>query len=151
MYACWRILESAPVPVAWHTEGYLRLRLARCSRACAGHGTRRDGTRRHRLGAAMRLLLGCPVAAACHARCGRVASASPRHEFKEAVVAGADGVPTWVKVCALVERHKLHRVRVAENVAAATAVMPSDKVVEVFLASWVIADIGFSVGLKVNC
>lgn len=37
--------------------------------------------------------------------------------------------------------------RVAKNVSAAPTVVPSDKVVEVFLASWVIADIGFSVGL----
>lgn len=56
----------------------------------------------------MRLLLGCSVAAACHARRGRVATASPRHELEEAVVASADGIPTWIEVCALVEGHELH-------------------------------------------
>lgn len=139
-------LESAPVPITRHTEGHLRLRLARRSRACPSHGTRRDGARRHRLGSAMGLLLRCP-AAACHAGGGRVAPASPRHELEEAVVAGAGGVATRVEVCALVERHELHRVRVAKDVATAPAVVPSDKVVEVLFAGWVVADIGFSVGL----
>lgn len=139
-------LEGAPVPITGHTEGYLGLRLARRSRACSRHGARRDGARRHRLGSAMGLLLWCPVAA-CHARGGRVASASPSHELEEAVVAGADGVASRVEVCALIERHELHRVRVAKDVATAPAVVPSDKVIEILFAGWVVADIGFSVGL----
>lgn len=139
-------LKSAPVPITGHTEGYLRLRLARRSRACPRHGTRGDGARRHRLCSAMGLLLRCPVAA-CHAGGGRVAPASPRHELEEAMVAGTSRVATRVEICALVERHELHRVRVTKDVATAPAVVPSDKVVEVLFASWVIADIGFSVGL----
>lgn len=63
------------------------------------------------------------------------------------MVAGADGVAARIKVCALVERHELHRMRIAKDVATSPAVVPSDKVVEVFLAGWVIADIRFSVGL----
>lgn len=149
--------EGAPIPITRHTEGHLWLRLAGRGRARPGHGTRgRDGARRHGLGTAVGLVLvlllvlllrRAAAAIAHHARCGRVTPTPPRDELEEAVVAGADGVAARIEVCALVEGHELHRVRIAKDVAAAAAVVSSDKVVEVLFAGWVITDVGFSVGL----
>lgn len=69
------------------------------------------------------------------------------------MVAGADGCAARIEVCALVEGHKLHRVRIAKDVATAAAVVPANKVVEVLFAAWVVANFGFYVGLlgKTGC
>lgn len=136
-------LECAPIPIAGHADGHLRLRLARRGRARAGHGAGGDGAGWHGLRAAM----GLKRATGPYTRRGRVAPAPPGLKLEEAVVASADGVAARVEVCALIEGHELHRVRVAKDVAAAAAVVPSDKIVEVLFAGWVIADFRVYIGL----
>lgn len=61
--------------------------------------------------------------------------------------AAAAQLAAGVVVCALVQGHLVRGVRVAKDVAAAPAVVASHKVVEVFFAGGVIADVGLVVGL----
>lgn len=126
--------EGAPIPVARDAVGHLRgLGQAEGSfghghdwrRRCGILGVRRRG-----------------------ARSLAVVASVPRLVLVEAVVAGARGSGAWVEVGVLVQRHLEAGVLVAENVAAAAAVMTADKVVEGALAGRVVADGSIRVGLR---
>jgi hypothetical protein len=75
------------------------------------------------------------------------AAALPLLELREAVRAGARRRAARVVVGVLVEGHRVRRVRVAEDVAAAPAVVPPREVAELAPAGGVVADCGFVVGL----
>lgn len=73
----------------------------------------------------------------------------PNLELLKAVVAGARGRGARVEVGILVKGHEGARMRVAKDVATSAAVMASGEVVEVALASRVVADGGLGIRLPV--
>lgn len=150
MMIIWPYLsECAPVPIARHTDGDLGLRLARRCWASARYGARCHGARGDRRGAAAVVVgRGCVAAGAARCRGNALSSAGPVLKLAEAVVAYAGESAAWVVVSALIKRGLLGRMRVAEDVAAAAAVVAADEVVEILLARRVVADLGFRIGLR---
>lgn len=136
-------LKGAPIPITRHADGHLGLRLPRRRGASARHGTRRHWTRRpYRLGAAAVVMsLGRMTTGAARRWRDAPACGGPALELAETVVADAGEGAARVVVCALVEGGLLGRVRIAEDIAAAAAVVAADEVVEVLFAGWVVADI----------
>lgn len=73
--------------------------------------------------------------------------APPHLVVAVAVGAGPARLAARIVVGALVQGHLVTGVRVAEDVAAAPAMVPSHKIVEVLLAGWVVTDFRFNIGL----
>lgn len=72
-------------------------------------------------------------------------------DLLEAVIAGSRGTGARVEAAVLVQGQDSAGVPVAEDVAAFAAVVAADKVVEGALAGRVVADGGFSIGLRGEC
>ncbi len=131
-------LEGAPVPVARHAHGYFgRVRNSRTPSEPSWR--RNDGAGRSRA-----------VEYVGRVQAGRVAvgTAAPLLELREAVLARPARGATRVEVCLLVEGHFEVAVRVAEDIATLSAVVPSREIVEVPLAGGVVTDVGLLVGLE---
>ena len=147
-------LESAPVPVAGHADRHLGLALARGARA-AVRRARRHGAARDRpaVQGGGRLLLLLPLLPLLpqppQGAAGEQAAvaAAPDLEVAVAVLARPAELAARVVVGALVEGDLEVGVRVAEDVAAAPAVVAAHEVVEEPLAGRVVAYVGLEVGL----
>lgn len=142
--------ESAPVPVPRHARRDLGLMLhtslGSTSRNGSGAGGV-DGAGGIRRGAVDVVGRAGVAAAAADGRGLAVGAAAPRLELVVAVLAGAAHGAARVVVGVLVKRDLEGRVRVAEDVAAAAAVMAPRPVVEVAHAGGLVADRGVGIGL----
>lgn len=143
---CATRLEGAPVPIAGHTDRHLGLALARCAGAAVGRASR-HGASGHRPAAPYGVLLPLLLLLAGGAGGVAVVATPPDLEVAVAVLTRPAGLAARVIVGALVERHLVAGVRIAEDVAAAPTVVATHEVVEEPFAGGVVATIGFIVGL----
>jgi hypothetical protein len=134
--------KSTPVPIPRHTQRHLGSSLRSPIR------TRRERARRNLsavLSSSSTSLLVGPGAAG--ARILAIRPAPPLLELAVAVGACADRCPARVVVCVLVEGDFVGAVVVAEDVAAAPAVVAAREVGKGLAAGGVVADCGLVVGL----